>query len=94
MTNYFPGTGKHPWRRVVDPSYFADTPRATGATAAVAPNNGTWTPAGSAPVNTLTEMVGITATPNTAWTAGQRVQLGDGSLAHWNGGAWFAGAKP
>jgi hypothetical protein len=27
----------------------------------------------------------------TAWTAGQYVDLGDGSKAHWDGGAWVAG---
>ena len=92
--SYFPGTGKHPWTRPIDPAYFADSPKATGATAVAAPNPGTWTPAGSAAVRTLGEMPGVTATPATAWTAGQRMQLGDGSLCHWAGAAWAAGAKP
>ena len=34
----------------------------------------------------------IAATPNTAWTTGQFVTIGDGSKAHWDGAAWVAGA--
>lgn len=34
----------------------------------------------------------ITASPATAWTTGQYVELGDASQANWNGTAWVAGA--
>lgn len=61
---------------------------ATGATAGTP---GTWTPAGSTPPDTLARTTGITASPATAWTVGQRVVLGDGSLAHWSGTAWVTG---
>jgi hypothetical protein len=33
----------------------------------------------------------VTASPTTAWTAGQYIVLEDGSYAHWNGTAWAAG---
>jgi hypothetical protein len=56
--------------------------------------NGTYTPAGATPPQNLAALAGVTATPATAWTTGQRIVLGDGSLAHWNGTAWVAGAKP
>ncbi len=62
---------------------------ATGATGVTSP--GTFTPAGAmAPAN-LAGMTGITASPNTAWTTGQYVTLGDGTTAHWNGTTWVAG---
>jgi hypothetical protein len=61
---------------------------ATGATAG-AP--GTFTPAGAdAPAN-LAAMTGLTASPNTAWTTGQYVNLADQSKANWSGTAWAAG---
>lgn len=57
---------------------------------------GTYTPAGAAPPANLAALQagGITASPATAWTTGQFIVLGDGSLAHWTGSAWAAGAKP
>jgi hypothetical protein len=62
---------------------------ATGATAGTP---GSTTPANSyAPLN-LAGMTGVTASPNTAWTTGQYVRTRDGSLVHWNGTAWAAGA--
>jgi hypothetical protein len=64
---------------------------ATGATAGVP---GAFTPANSyAPLN-LAGMTGITASPGTNWTVGQRVLLRDGTFAHWNGTIWVAGAHP
>ena len=84
----------HPWRTRVDPSYYTDGPKATGATTGVGTTPGTWTPAGSAPVNTFAEMTGVTASPGTNWLTTTRMVLGDGSLAHWNGTAWVAGAHP
>ena len=65
---------------------------ATGASGVSSP--GSFTPAGAmAPAN-LAGMTGVTATPATAWTTGQYVQLGDGSKAHWDGAAWVAGVAP
>lgn len=66
-----------------------DSP-STGATAG-AP--GTWTPGGSAAPRTLAETAGVTASPATAWTAGQHVVLDDTDDTHvsWNGTAWVAG---
>ena len=62
---------------------------ATGANGTASP--GKFTPAGAmAPAN-LAGLTGVTASPATAWTVGQYVQLGDGSAAHWNGTAWVAG---
>jgi hypothetical protein len=61
---------------------------ATGATAG-AP--GTFTPAGSKVPANLAAMTGVTATPATAWTVGQRVVLADTSEAYWNATAWAAG---
>lgn len=62
---------------------------ATGATAG---SPGTLTPVNSYAPATLAEAATVTATPNTAWTAGQYIVLGDGSTAHWTGTAWAAGA--
>lgn len=64
---------------------------ATGATAG-AP--GAFTPAGAEVPANLAALTGITASPATAWTAGQHVVLGDASQASWNGTAWVAGAVP
>src|SRR5215813_6596019 len=61
---------------------------ATGATAG---NPGTFTPAGATPPANLAAMTGITASPTTAWTAGQHVVLGDASSAHWSSSAWVVG---
>lgn len=63
-------------------------PVATGATAG-AP--GAYTPAGSAAPGNFAVLAGVVASPQTAWTTGQRVALGDASLAYWNGTAWAVG---
>ena len=58
---------------------------------------GTFTPAGaSPPVNfaDLSDASPITANPATNWTAGQFIQLADGTRAHWNGTIWVAGVHP
>jgi hypothetical protein len=62
---------------------------ATGATAGIP---GTWTPAGALPCPVFTQMNTITASPATAWTTGQYVELGDWTYAHWGGAAWTSGA--
>jgi hypothetical protein len=64
---------------------------ATGATAGTP---GTFTPAGAATPANLASLAGITASPATAWTTGQRVVLADSTTASWNGTAWVAGAAP
>jgi hypothetical protein len=64
---------------------------ATGATAG---SPGSFTPGGSATPANLASLAGITPSPATAWTTGQRVVLADGSTASWNGSAWVAGAAP
>ena len=65
---------------------------ATGATAGTP---GTWTPANSAPPASWPSLTGhqppITASPNTAWTTGEYVVLGDETKAHWDGTVWVAG---
>lgn len=60
----------------------------TGATAGTP---GTFTPAGSSEPYSLADLAGVTASPATAWTTGQYIQLGDGTDAYWNGTAWVAG---
>jgi hypothetical protein len=64
---------------------------ATGATAGTP---GAFTPNGATPPATLAALQsgGVTASPTTAWTTGQRVVLGNGTLAYWTGSAWAAGA--
>lgn len=60
----------------------------TGATAGTP---GAFTPSGSWVPANLAALAGVTASPATAWTTGQRVVLGDGSTAHWSSTAWVAG---
>jgi hypothetical protein len=66
---------------------------ATGATAGTP---GSFTPSGaSAPADLAALQAGsVTASPASAWTAGQYVDLGDASDAHWNGTAWATGIAP
>src|SRR5262245_7266966 len=63
----------------------SSTVPATGATAGTP---GTWTPDGARAAASFTEMDTLTASPTTAWTAGQHVVLADNSHAFWNGTAW------
>ncbi|MFF4244304.1 hypothetical protein ACFYY2_07490 [Streptomyces sp. NPDC001822] len=63
----------------------------TAATGATAGTPGTFTPSGSATPENLGAMVGVIASPATAWTTGQHVVLGDASKAFWTGSAWAAG---
>jgi hypothetical protein len=56
--------------------------------------NGTFTPTGATPPANLAALTGVTATPATAWSAGQFIMLADGTKAHWNGTAWVAGVAP
>jgi hypothetical protein len=68
----------------------ASGPEPTGATAGTP---GTWTPVDSYPRIDLADLIAnpVTASPTTAWTAGQYIVLQDDSFAHWNGTAWVAG---
>ena len=65
----------------------------TGATAGTP---GSFSPAGSQSPFTLAQLRAWAPTPSpgTAWTTGQRVVLGDGTTAHWNGTTWVAGNAP
>jgi hypothetical protein len=71
------------------PGWSNNGPAATGASAGTP---GAWTPANADTPNRFQSMDAITATPATAWTTGQYIVLGDGSLAHWAGSAWASGA--
>lgn len=62
---------------------------ATGATAGTP---GVYTPAGADTPYNLSSLASVTASPATAWTTGQSVELEDGTSAHWSGSAWVAGA--
>jgi hypothetical protein len=63
----------------------------TGATAG---EPGVFTPAGALTPQHFADLSGITASPATAWTAGEFVLLGDGSHAYWNSTAWTVGIAP
>lgn len=69
------------------------TVQPVAATTAVAGTPGTWTPAGSYVPGTM-PATGITASPATAWTTGQRVVARDGSEWSWTGTAWALGRRP
>lgn len=56
--------------------------------------NGTFTPANATPPANLAALATVTASPATNWTAGQFIQLGDGTRAYWNGTAWVVGTHP
>jgi hypothetical protein len=68
----------------------------TGANAGIP---GTWTPAGSIPPDNVYDLaqghwVEVVANPQTQWTTGQYVTLGDGTRATWSGTAWVGGVAP
>jgi hypothetical protein len=81
---------------VPPPSVEDDSGQALGveATTAVAGTPGTFTPANSYPPADFDALLAdpLTASPNTAWTTGQRIILRDGSSANWSGTVWEAGA--
>lgn len=88
MAHPWPSTNKHPWRTAIDPAYFLDSPKSTGATAG-AP--GVFTPAGSGGVNTFGELGDVVASPTSGWTTGQYVVCNSGEEAYWGGSSWSAG---
>lgn len=64
------------------------------ATGAVA-TTGAYTPANSYGPYSLADLVAgtpnvVVASPNTAWTTGQKILLRDGTYARWNGTTWVA----
>lgn len=69
---------------------------ATTGTASVAPAAGKWTPLGSiAPADLAAANAGATPNPNSLWTVGQFIILGDGSEAYCSApDTWLAGKAP
>jgi hypothetical protein len=63
------------------------TTATAGSPATLAPGN-SYAPASFATIGALT------ASPLTAWTSGQYLQLRDGSTAHWDSTQWVAGVAP
>lgn len=86
--------GLNPPEPGLDGAIPLDDPAATASTGATAGSPGSFTPANSFRPETIDDMTGITATPATAWTAGQFVMMQDGNPAYWNGTAWVAGIAP
>jgi hypothetical protein len=80
------------------PSLFEPpTPPVVPATGAIAGTPGSWTPLGSTPPASVATIGAVTATPSTAWTAGQYVQTataGAAGEATWTGTAWVGGRAP
>jgi hypothetical protein len=71
---------------------YAITPLgASVATGATAGTPGSFTPDGSVVPANLAAMASVIATPNSAWTTGQHVVLGDASKTYWDGDSWNAG---
>jgi len=66
----------------------------TLATGADAGTPGIYTPPNSYGPEDFADMGSLTASPSTAWTSGQHIVLGDGSVAHWDGTAWVTGSAP
>jgi len=64
---------------------------AVAATGAVAGSPGQFTPAGSTRPANVAALAAVTASPATAWAAGQYVITADQLGAHWDGAAWAAG---
>jgi hypothetical protein len=66
------------------------------ATGADAGSPGTWTPTGSTPPWDVYDpaLHSVVANPQTAWTTGQRMVLGNGSLCTWGGTDWVGGPAP
>jgi hypothetical protein len=66
-------------------------PETTPSTTATAGSPGEFD--GDTPAD-LAAMAGILADPDTAWTTGQHVILGDASHCYWSSSAWVAGDAP
>lgn len=70
---------------------YAVTPLAATAQTAVAGAPGSYEPQWAAEPDNLAAMATVTASPTSAWTTGQYVNLADGTTAYWDGAAWAAG---
>jgi hypothetical protein len=96
VTAAIPGDSKNGTKTLLAPDDYPLTiavvwPKATGATAG-AP--GSFTPSTYATPANLAALSGVDASPATAWTSGQFVELGNGNNAYWDGTAWRAGKAP
>jgi hypothetical protein len=78
--------GTNTWTYAVTP--LGEGVAATGATAGTP---GTYSPSGAAQPTNLAALAEVIATPTTAWTTGQYVELGDATTAHWDGDSWATG---
>jgi hypothetical protein len=86
------------WALVGAPTYTYGTGGGpVAATGATAGSPGSFTPSGATVPANLAALQSaspaVVASPNTAWTTGQSVNLGTGS-AHWDGSAYVAGLAP
>lgn len=79
-------SGSNDYTYAVTP--LGDVVAATGATAGTP---GSFTPTGSQAPADFAGLSTVTASPTTAWTTGEYVELRDGSDAFWDGTAWQAG---
>jgi hypothetical protein len=61
---------------------------------AVAGSPGYYTPSGADVPANAAGLVGVTASPATAWASGQYVITADMLANHWDGAAWAAGKAP
>ncbi|MGW1040041.1 phage tail tube protein [Streptomyces sp. NPDC002547] len=77
--------GSNNWTYAVTPLGGSE---ATGATAGTP---GFFTPDGSAAPANLADLADVIAAPQTRWSTGQYVVIGDGSNAFWDGDSWAAG---
>jgi hypothetical protein len=76
------------WPIQTGPTFDDAAPTATATAGAP----GTFAPTSAMPADLpALQAAGVTASPATAWTTGQWVELGDASDAHWTGAAWAAG---
>jgi hypothetical protein len=76
------------WNCSDEPDVDTGSVAVAGATAG---SPGFYTPSGANVPANVAALTGVTATPNTAWPAGQYVITGDMLAAHWTGTAWAAG---
>lgn len=81
------------WDESYPPSVLHPEPPPIPPTGATAGSPGAWTPTGAEPPATLAEANGL-GYSGAAWTAGQYVELADGSDVYWNGATFVAGRAP
>ena len=79
------------WNCTAEPSVDMGAVAAAGATAGMP---GFYTPSGATVPANVAALVGLTASPATAWTTGQYVLTADLLAAHYDGAAWAAGKAP